>query len=115
MSKTLKYVLLGVGALVLFELFKGGSLFGATATTGYQSANPYAANYVAPGSTAQSVAVGITAGTGLLATIGNLFSGRTTAPLTSGASPSNPNDLTNTASVDYSSGSDLASSFFGLS
>ena len=112
MSKPLMYGLFAVGALVLFEMFKGGSMFGGS-TTGYQSYNPMGANYLQPGSTAQNVTVGASAASSLITAFSGLFSGRSTQPLTSGASPANPNNL-NSSGADQNSIDAASSGFFGL-
>lgn len=88
MSGTAKTVLivggLGILALLLFEKTSSGVITTGTTTLPVNS-------------TAGQVVAGVGAFSSIAASVENLFSGPTTAPLTSGASPSNPNDVSDAA------------------
>lgn len=83
MSGSAKTLLIvgGVGLVAILFLSKS-----ATTTTVAGTAVPV-------GSTAATVGAAAGAGTSLVNALSNLFNGPTTAPLTSGASPSNPNNI----------------------
>lgn len=88
MSGTVKTILivggLGVLALLLFEKTSSGVITTGTTTLPVNS-------------TAGQVVAGASVFSSVAGSIKNLFSGPTTAPLTSGASPSNPNDVSDSA------------------
>jgi hypothetical protein len=102
MSKTTKYLLFGGAAVVLVLILRSGSTGLTIPGITPAPVSTTAANVTAAGTAAGSILGGLS----------SLFNGPTTAALTSGASPSNPNDISSSA---QESNADVDNLFTGFS